>query len=42
MGVTRYCREYCLSFGFYEQLQLPFLTNLTDGVVPHTSKIFDS
>ena len=29
MGVT----SYCLSFRFYEQLKLPFLTYLTEGVV---------
>ena len=37
MGVTR----YCLSLSFYEQLRLPFLTNLTEGVVSNTGKILD-
>ena len=34
MGVTR----YGLSFSLYEKLKLPFLTNLTEGVVSHTGK----
>ena len=35
MGVTR----YCLSLSFYEQLKLPFLTILTEGVVLNEKKI---
>ena len=38
MGVNR----YCLSFSFYKQLKLPFLTNLTEGVFSGTGKILDS
>ena len=25
--------RYCLSFSFYEQLKLPFLTDLTESIV---------
>ena len=34
MGVTR----YCLSFSYYEQLKLPFQTNLTECVVLNVKK----
>ena len=38
MGVT----NYCMSFSFYEQLKLPFLTNLTEGVVSRTCKLLET
>ena len=31
--------RYVLSCSFYEQLKLPFLTNLTEGAVSNASKI---
>ena len=34
--------RYRLSFSFYEQQKLHFLTNLTEGEVPSTVKILDS
>ena len=37
-GVSR----HCLSFSFYEQIKLHFLTNLTEGVVSRTNKILNS
>ena len=38
MGATR----YCLSFIYYEQLKLPFLPSLTEGVAFKTIKIVDT